>query len=173
MTTAEVIAIIAIAFGPFSAVLVSMWIQKRQRTKDTQMQVFLALMANRKAFPIEKDFVRALNLIDVVFAKESAITQKWHRYYDLLGMKPRQMDVEGHTYIELLSAIALHLGYDNIQQTDIDKFYLPEGLLPAPPSELETEFLRVLKNSGRFVVEPKVDLLPSTSLQLPELPQKQ
>jgi len=162
--------IAAIIIGPVAAVLISLWLQRRHRFFDNKLFIFFTLMAYRKSFPIEKDWAKALNLIDVVFAREKEITQLWHKYYDLLGEHPRRLDVEGHVYIELLSAIAVNLGYKKLQQTDIDKFYLPQGLVPSPPAapDLETEFLRVLKNTERFLVEQRKIEPPGTEYQTPE-----
>jgi hypothetical protein len=152
----NIMEIMAIIISPVVAVLITVWLQRRHQIYDAQKNVFFTLMANRKSFPIEKDWVRALNLIDVVFAKQKEITQLWHRYYDLLAEKPRKTEAEAHVYLELLSTIAIHLGYDNLHQTDIDKFYTPQAYADrsATDSDFEREFLRVLKNTAKFVVEP-------------------
>lgn len=69
------------------------------------------------------------------------------------------MEAQNHKYLELLSAIAGHLGYKKLQQTDIDKFYSPQAHVDqlVVNYEMQRELLRVLKSTAQFVVEPKKD----------------
>jgi len=57
----------------------------------------------------------------------------------------------------LLSEMAKTLGYKNLQQTDIDKFYSPKahGSQSELNYKLQTEFLRVLENTSSLNLTPK------------------
>jgi len=158
----NIMEILAIVIGPIIAVLISVWLQRRHQKRDGKLSVFYTLMAYRKSYPPAKDLVKALNLIDVVYADEAKITQLWHRYYDLLCETGARRELREHAYLELLSAIAIHLGFRKLQQTDIDKFYTPQAHVDATESdfELDKELIRVLKNTARFALEPIKPELP-------------
>jgi hypothetical protein len=146
--SAETISIIvAIVFGPVSAIIIYLW-------------------SHRKSFPPPQDLANALNLIDVVFEDCPTVINKWHQYYDLLcqiqAWEENKQKRE-HIYLELISEIARSLGY-LIQQTDIDKFYLPRahGEQAEINAEIQREWLRVLKNTSRFLSDKKDDEPPSS-----------
>jgi hypothetical protein len=54
-------------------------------------------------------------------------------------------------FLDLLAEIANCLGY-NLKQTEIDKFYIPaaHGWSISSQAEIQTELLRVLKNSESY-----------------------
>lgn len=160
--TLNILAILAVIVGPISAVIITLWYQSRKQKLETKERIFLTLMAHRKAFPPPQELVNALNLIRVVFANCPKVVSLWHEYYDLLHQihnweetqKPRE-----HKYLELLSEMSRCLRYPAIQQTDIDKFYTPRfhGEQYDINLEIQKEWLRVLKNSARFVVYKRDD----------------
>ena len=79
--------------------------------------------------------------------------EKWHRYYDNLHETGETaVGRRTHIYLELMSAMAKQLGFQNLEQTDIDKFYLPEahGKQSELNAECQKEWLRVLKNTARI-----------------------
>ena len=59
--------IIAVAVIPIIIWVLGIKYQDRKAKKDAQLRVFLKLMADRKSNPITKEWVDALNIIDVVF----------------------------------------------------------------------------------------------------------
>jgi hypothetical protein len=162
MSAVTIGIIVAIVFGPVSAIIISLWYQRRRQKIDMKEKLFITLMAHRKALPPTQDLVNALNLIDVVFDDSPKVITHWHEYYDLLyqvknwdeSQKQRE-----HKYLELLSEMARSLGYRTIQQTDIDKFYIPRahGEQAEANLEIQKEWLRVLKNTSRFIVDKKDD----------------
>jgi predicted RNA-binding protein YlxR (DUF448 family) len=116
-------------------------------------------MVHRKAFPPAHDWVNGLNLIDVVFSDTPKVVALWHQYYSMLGSAKNDNEYRDrdHKYIELLSAMARDLGYQNLPQTDIDKFYSPQAHQNqiAASNEIQTELLRVLKNTQNIAIVPK------------------
>jgi hypothetical protein len=48
----------------------------------------------------------------------------------------------GHTWLELLTAMAEELNYPQLKQTDLDKFYIPRGML------MKWSFKERLRNNG-------------------------
>jgi hypothetical protein len=125
--------------GPVIAVAITLWSQKRSEKRNAKQHLFMTLMAHRRAGPI-REWVNALNLIDVVYAGDTKVVQLWHQLYDILSARPFNEQTFGHKYIDLLSAMASSLGHRSLKQTDIDKFYAPHSLgdqeIPSTPSRL-------------------------------------
>jgi hypothetical protein len=146
MEAKDIITVIALVVGPVSAVIITLWYQRRSERRAAKRQLFVALMAHRKAAPTP-EWVNALNLIDVIYADDSEVVELWHRLYDTLTTQPFNNQQFGHQYINLLSNMARSLGYRSLQQTDIDKFYAPQALGDQATLQVETqkEWLRVLK----------------------------
>ena len=159
MTLAETLTIFVILIGPIAAVLITIWFQERNNHQIAKHNLFLTLMAHRKSFPPPEEWVKSLNLIDVVFAKHPKVVGLWHRYHEYLNQAAHRPDFapHSHNYIELLSAKATALGYKTLQQIDIDKFYTPQfyGDRFGMGEKLQQEFLRVLENTSSFVTTPK------------------
>src|SRR5579863_4621992 len=134
--------IAALLFGPVIAVIIILWYQHRHERRAAKIRVFISLMAHRKSIPIHQEWVNALNLVEVVFSDHPKILQRWHALYDIFQVKPWNQDRYAHASLELLSEIAKALGYKNLSQTDIDKFYVPEahGQLANQQYEFLTEF---------------------------------
>lgn len=146
---------LAIVLGPVTAVCITLWIQSRKEKRTAKRQLFLALMAERKSYAIPPQVAQALNTIDVVFSDNKHIVGLWHKYYALLAQPSSQE--RDHTWLELLAAMAIDLGYPGLSQTDLDKFYMPQGQVDQFEFQREAgeHWLRVLKNTERFLVEPK------------------
>jgi Family of unknown function (DUF6680) len=153
--------IFAIVLGPVIAVIITLWYQNRKEKRDFKHHIFYELMAHRKSFPIPYSYVKALNLIDVGFSKNQKVLTLWHDYYDLLHSDSTEpiLTKREHKFLELLSEMANVLGYANLQQVDIDKFYTPiaHGNEFAFSSKLQGELLRVLENTSQFETRQKTD----------------
>ena len=129
MTTIQIINIIAIIVGPVFAVSITIWYQKKESLRLQKYQLFKTLMRCRKDFQfINQDWVDSLNLIDVVFHNNKQVVDSWHTYQELLGRVERDASEENRKYLDLLHLLAQDLGYNNIRQTDIDRFYQPAAL---------------------------------------------
>lgn len=151
---------LAIFLGPLAGVLFTLWFQSRKDKKDQKQRLFLILMAHRKSNPPTFDLVNSLNLVDVVFADSRQVVTLWHQYYDLLCQTPVNWHLAEAKYLDLLSEMAKVLGYNDLSQTDISRFYSPVAHGNQAQLSLETqlELLRILKGTGRFVVEQRNDL---------------
>ncbi len=54
-----VVEIVAIAVGPLLAVLITVRLQRGHQTYDGERHLFFALMANRRFYPIAREWVEA------------------------------------------------------------------------------------------------------------------
>jgi Family of unknown function (DUF6680) len=164
--TNETMNLLAIIFSPAIAVIITLLYQKRKEKRDIKIRIFQTLMAHRKSNPPHPALVEVLNVLDVVFADTTEVVRLWHEYYDLVDTRPLNVQAMNHKYSDLLFAIAQHLGYGKLKQTDIDKFYTPKGIADQRvlSGEIQQELLRVLKNTSAFVVTTKEDDKPHNLL---------
>lgn len=155
----EIISIVAILLSPIIAVLITLWYQSYKTKRDAKMNLFLTLMTYRKTNPPTYSMVDSLNMISVLFSKNKTVVELWHEYYELLCQKFDETNYEtrSHKYLDMLSEMARVLGYKNLPQTSIDKFYSPvaHGIQYELSQKLHHEFLRVLENTASIVVNPK------------------
>ncbi len=148
---------LAIFLGPLAGVLFTLWFQSRKERRDSKLQLFLSLMAERKAPLVSTHAAQALNKIDVVFADCHDVKTLWHEYYALLHQQPSELRV--HKWLELLTSMAKEMRYPHFSQLDLDKFYIPQGHVDDADfrRNLGQQVVRVLENTERFVVVSKVD----------------
>lgn len=80
--------ILAVAIIPIIVWWLGIKYQDRKAKKEAQMRLFLTLMADRKSNPITKEWVDALNTIDVVFQDNKKVRHAWREYLDSLNENP-------------------------------------------------------------------------------------
>jgi hypothetical protein len=148
---------VPIFVGPVTAVLITLWWQQRKEKQDAKMRLFITLMSHRGAMPLTSEWVKALNLIDITFAPHARVVELWHQLYELLHHTPIQRQMVNHKNLEMLSEIAAVLGFRQLQQIDIDKYYYPQTLVEsqAAQTEAQAQWLRVLKNTEHFLALQK------------------
>jgi hypothetical protein len=153
------ITALAIFLGPLTGVIFTYWFQSRKDKSAEKHRLFVTLMGERKHLAFSQDMVKALNTIDVVFSNNPVVVDLWHRYYALLSQAPGQE--RDHTWLELLTAMATDLGYPRLRQTDLDKFYVPQGHADQLEfqRQIQGELLRVLKATQSIAVVPQNDTL--------------
>lgn len=159
MTTGQLfLNLLAIVLGPVTAVCITLWVQSRNIKKTTKRNLFIKLLAERKTLFVSRDLASALNTIDVVFSDNPKVVDLWHKYYTLLSQQPSEE--RGHTWLELLSAMAADLGYSNLKTVDLDKCYIPQAHVDSLEFEkdIRAEWLRVLKNTEHFLAEKRKPL---------------
>lgn len=156
----DIINIIAVIVGPIVAVGITLWYQDRKEKRDAQYRLFTVLMAHRKSNPPTFDLVNGLNLIDVVFSQHRKTVDLWHEYYAMLGQKDVNWQIADSKYLDLLASMAKVLGYKNLLQTDISRYYSPvaHGNQAELNEKIQNEFLRVLQNTASIAVEKKPDI---------------
>ena len=147
------LTLIALIIGPVIAVGITLWFQNRSEKIKAKRGLFLTLMAHRKsAATPDPEWAKALNLISVVFADSADVVGKWYICYDILEQRQAGTPRWIHAHLQLLSAMAKALGYKSLAETDIDKFYIPQGAVDfsTRQAEAQGELIRVLKASHSF-----------------------
>ena len=141
--------VVAVLIIPPTVWVLSVMAQNRKGKREAQMKVFLTLMADRQSDPITKRWVDALNVIDVVFQSSRRVRRAWGAYMDCLDGGPAKLSVSNARMIALLAEMARYLGYRNLKEADIDRYYRPKYFSEQKElrEELIEENLRVLKHS--------------------------
>ena len=80
-TIMAVLNLVAIVGIPILAVVIGQYLQNRAEKRKDKMQIFRTLMTSR-IYGWTVDSVHALNLIDVVFAKDTAVRGAWKNLLD-------------------------------------------------------------------------------------------
>lgn len=127
MIVLTIISIVAIFLGPVFAVMVGQYLQNRKKKYDAKINLFFTIMSYRYN-PVHQDFVRALNLIDVIFQDNHKILDCWHKYHENLH-KTNEINLPmtvQRSFLDLVQAMSNSLGYKGLKQTDIDKTYSPK-----------------------------------------------
>ena len=147
-----IVQVVAVAIVP----LVVWWLgirwQKSKAKDDAKRNLFFTLMANRKITPPNKEWVDALNTIDIVFQDNKKVRKVWREYYDSLDERSQYNSDSNSFKLDLLSEMANALGYKDLKQTEIDRFYSPKYFTNVQNSQnaLTSELIRVLSHSKSY-----------------------
>ena len=129
MTIINTIAVIAI---PVAAVIIAQKLQDRAEKRKDKMQIFQILMTSR-IYGWTVDSVHALNIIDIIFADDSAVRTAWKELNDKYNVSnPDQAHLKKieQAQYKLLEAMANSLGYkDKITWETIQNPYIPNGMV--------------------------------------------
>lgn len=120
--------VIAIYIGPIRAIEIGRKLDSDWDKRESKRDLFLTLFSYRGE-PVHIEFVNSLNKIEIVFQDEKTVLDAWHKYYEALHVKDsvNQLEIWNLHRVELLSAMANCLGYNSVSQTEIIKYYSPEG----------------------------------------------
>lgn len=114
--------------------------------------LYIILLANRK-LPPSREKTGALNCILAVYRKHPSVIKEWKDYYNLCcqdNPSPQQME---HAYTQLLTEMGKVLKYKEIAQIDLEKFYLPKGLVEAEElqSAVQQGFLKFFEAASTAI----------------------
>ena len=139
MTISDILNLVAIIVAPVAAVLIGQWLQNRATKRKDKLEIFKTLMIARNGWSPES--VRALNIIDIVFADDSTVRARWKEYYDRLCVEnPSETELKKIKTAQdkLLEAIAVSLGYtDKVTWETIQNPYVPKGMIEAEQMQRE------------------------------------
>jgi len=178
LKTVEWITIAAILIGPVGAVAVQLWIQHYNKIRDQKLWVYGQLTSNRAAW-YNVDFVRAMNLVDVVFYQNKDIRDKRTKLMAHIKktttadgvILPVEWDVAKDQFAEMLDLMGKELGYE-FEHTEIkDSAYYPVAheKMDRAAIELREKGLAVLEGRAPIgvVVHPAPD--PDAPYRPPQL----
>ncbi|MBF2710095.1 DUF6680 family protein [Flavobacterium soyangense] len=121
-----VVTALAVYFSPLKAVQIGRKLNDEQIQLKAKSDLFLTLFSLR-GNPTAYTFVNALNQIDIVFQDELAVLTAWDKLYDSMNNKnlTNPNEIWNLLRTDLLSEMAISLGYKKLKQTAIQKSYTP------------------------------------------------
>lgn len=128
------LTVMAILLSPAIAVLVSIWVQGWRDKKWWMRNILATLMATRHQ-PINDEIVKALNIIDIAFYNKPKVRKHWSEYFEMLHNtgynNPAGRELWRQKKNLLMLEMAKVSGYKKkINQGDVDRVYIPVGLVP-------------------------------------------
>lgn len=144
--------VLAVAIIPLVVWLAGNSYEKKRSKIESKRNLFFTLMRNRKSLVTTKDKVDAFNLIDVVYQDDRRVRQAWKDYLDALNPNSPNFQNSNAYLLDLLSEMAQSLGYKELKQTEIDRFYEPQAFIDEWNSskKIQSELMRVLDSSKSF-----------------------
>ena len=133
----DLITVIALVAGPIVAVIITRYNDQTKAKKDRQLMTFRSLMQNRSD-PLSKEFVAALNLIEVDFNEYLSIKNAWKELFDALHPKikpekPEEQQTQKFLLWTLTTKLLHEIGkclHIEIEQLDVmQRIYAPQGWL--------------------------------------------
>ena len=122
------VTIYVIRKSPIDAIKIGRQLNDSQLKDKAKLDLFFTLFSYRGS-PVDRNFVDALNRIDIVFYDTQDVLSAWHKLFDSLHIQNQVNKEETWRLLrtELLSKMSLSLGYNSLAQYDIEKHYYPEG----------------------------------------------
>lgn len=130
MTALDVLEkVIVPLIAAFIGAILAFWYQKRLKLTEDKKAIFGALMGYRNWGTTEPDFVRAMNLVVVVFANNISVKEAFHKYLTAFDSAQYSNGQRLDAIFHLLSEMAKDIGYSDLKHNDIKNFcyqtYLP------------------------------------------------
>ena len=128
----ETVTIIALLAGPVVAILTQLGFQYFNKIRDQKLWVYAQLISNRATWA-SVDFVRSMNVVDVVFYKNAAIREKRTKLMAHIRkttgkdgvLQPVDWDTARDIFAEMMDLMGKELGYE-FEHTEIkDSAYYP------------------------------------------------
>ena len=158
METQAVLNLLAIIIIPIAAVIIGQHLQDRAEIRKDKMHIFKVLMTSR-IYGWTVDSVHALNLIDVVFAKDKAVRAAWKELYEAYS-STEQSDLMANKrknlMYKLLEEIAKNIGYKKeITWETIQNPYIPQGMIDQLQKQAASQQKRDDLLDSMFKIMPK------------------
>ena len=172
----EWIMIAAILVGPILAVITQFIWQHRKQKRDAKIWVFSTMMSLRGS-PQAPEFIRAANLIDVIFYKNQEIRRRWKTVLDHLNSDDYRQRFTQQVFdrfrdllAELLSEMAKDLGYGYDHTQIKDQAWVPTLHVVAEEQNIKMRagLVAALEDRGALTVKIKLD--QPAAAQRPEAP---
>ncbi len=148
-TILSIVQLFAVAAIPVFIWLVGNKQMRKKEKVDAKRELFFTLMKCRKTGYVTRERADALNLIDVVFQDDNKVREAWKNYLSSLSPNSSENQNNNAYLLDLLSEMAQSLGYEKLKQTEIDRFYEPQGLIDDGKSDRQVK--EEIINTMRFL----------------------
>jgi hypothetical protein len=151
LTVPEWLTIAAILLGPFLAVATQLWFQTQKAKRDPKVWVFNTLMGLRPQI-LHVDFVKAFNMIDVVFYDNDDIRKGRKEFMNVVTaaqgrqLSPQEAEKGNDILAEMLAKMGKELGFEFDHTQIKNTGYLPQGFINA-----QTQLGQILEHGAAWL----------------------
>lgn len=152
--------LVAIFFGPVSALLVSRWLDRLREKRKARLDLYHAAMSYRASW-LHPDSLRALNNIDIVFneKKDQPVREAWEKVIAHAYTKRPVTEVEGMAWdsrlwdlrVDLYQQLGMAVGFDHSLDYIKTHMYYPQLHVDA-----ELEWIQIRKLLLKALSSPEL-----------------
>lgn len=89
----EWLTLLGIVLSPIAAVLITLWVERRRRDQEQQVQTLRMLLTTRH-LPADPAYSVAINLVPVEFSKHKRVMTAWSEYIEAVRFAPTPENAE-------------------------------------------------------------------------------
>ncbi|MFL9484200.1 DUF6680 family protein [Chitinophagaceae bacterium LWZ2-11] len=107
----------------FLGALLAFRYQNKMEKKKNKIYIIATLMAYRHEGVYSEDFVKCLNMVDIVFHDNKKIKDALHRYFTSVSDIGYSGGQRIDAFFDLILEMAQDVGYSNLKHTDVRDFF--------------------------------------------------
>ena len=157
-----ILVIVTALISGLLATIVTIWWQRKSELRKEKMKIFETLMAYRYMI-FAQECVNALNSIDVVFYKDSAVRKAYSDFLQEAAKKPEFNPNIPDKHLKLLEEMSKSLGLKDIHWDDIKQSYYPSGLSEKIMEESLLRKMQIQSVSTELTQEQAPQNIPSNN----------
>ncbi|MGZ3911785.1 MAG: DUF6680 family protein [Flavisolibacter sp.] len=119
-------ALIGAIIGSVITAVLTYYYQQQFDKKKEKIEILKALMANRHLLANSQDWVKAFNIIPVVFKNDSDICNQQYHFCSYTKTPDWHQEKAREILYSLILLIAHNIGYTSFEESELHNFYGPE-----------------------------------------------
>lgn len=148
-----IIPIIASILGAFIGASFAFRYQTKMEIRKEKRSVLQVLMMFRNVGANAEEWIKALNVIDLVYHDRKKIVELYHKFVEYTDPRIIHTNQYYEVFCQMLYEMAQCTGYKNLSETDIRRIYAPEALAQHYPHMFSKN---VLSNSTGEQMPPSI-----------------
>lgn len=105
--------------------LFTFWYQQRNQKIQNKVYILATLMGYRHAGTTQEEFVKCLNMVDIVFHRNKKVKELTHKYFEYTSSNIYSGGQRVAIFLELLLEMGRDIGYKGLSHGDVKDFYTP------------------------------------------------
>lgn len=122
----------------FIGALLAFIYQKRTQKYQDKKYVLATLMAYRHLGPDEPEFVKALNMTDIIYHDNFRVKELLHKYLKFTSSEFYSGSQRVEVFFDMLVEMGRDIGYPKLKHSDITEFYVPLPVNSTEPTKTDT-----------------------------------
>lgn len=115
-------------FSTFTGAFLAFRYQYKIEKRRDKRQVLQHLVAYRNVGADELDWIKMMNIVNVVFHDDEIVRQEYAKYLDLIEPDKIKSGEYIDVYYDMLYEMAKASGYSQLIRSDLTQYYAPIGL---------------------------------------------